>query len=157
MAHDAVGAHARDELGIAEALKARPVQAAFASAGSFAVGAAMPLIVSALAPVATLTISMSGTSLIFLALLGALAAARGRRKCHAERNTRHFLGRAGHGNNRKRRGLVRNCRISATSRYLLLTSSQEGLGKLLLRCSVNHPSLGADSSKATEGTADGVG
>jgi len=49
MAHDAIGAHARDELGISEALRARPVQAAFASAGSFAIGAVMPLIVSALA------------------------------------------------------------------------------------------------------------
>ena len=74
MAHDAIGAHARDELGISETLRARPVQAAFASAGSFAVGAAMPLIVSALAPEATLIVFVSGTSLIFLAFLGALAA-----------------------------------------------------------------------------------
>jgi VIT1/CCC1 family predicted Fe2+/Mn2+ transporter len=74
MAHDAIGAHARDELGISEALRARPAQAAFASAGSFAVGAVMPLIVSALAPEATLIIFVSGTSLIFLAFLGALAA-----------------------------------------------------------------------------------
>jgi VIT1/CCC1 family predicted Fe2+/Mn2+ transporter len=74
MAHDAIGAHGRDELGISEALRARPVQAAFASAGSFAVGAAMPLIVSALAPEATLIVFVFGTSLIFLALLGALAA-----------------------------------------------------------------------------------
>jgi VIT1/CCC1 family predicted Fe2+/Mn2+ transporter len=77
MAHDAIGAHARDELGISEALRARPVQAAFASAASFAVGAVMPLIVSALAPEATLIIFVSGTSLIFLALLGALAARAG--------------------------------------------------------------------------------
>ena len=77
MAHDAIGAHARDELGISEALRARPIQAAFASASSFAVGGVMPLIVSALAPAATLIISVSGTSLIFLALLGALAARAG--------------------------------------------------------------------------------
>ena len=77
MAHDAIGAHARDELGISEALRARPVQAAFASAGSFAVGALMPLIVSALAPEGTLIILVSGTSLVFLALLGALAARAG--------------------------------------------------------------------------------
>jgi vacuolar iron transporter family protein len=77
MAHDAIGTHARDELGISEALRARPVQAAFASAGSFAVGAVMPLIVSALAPAATLIIFVSGTSLIFLGLLGALAARAG--------------------------------------------------------------------------------
>jgi VIT1/CCC1 family predicted Fe2+/Mn2+ transporter len=77
MAHDAIGAHARDELGISEALRARPIQAAFASAGSFAVGAVMPLVVSAVAPEATLIIFVSGTSLIFLALLGALAARAG--------------------------------------------------------------------------------
>ena len=50
MAHDALGAHARDELGISETLRARPIQAALASAGSFAVGAAMPLLVTAIAP-----------------------------------------------------------------------------------------------------------
>jgi vacuolar iron transporter family protein len=74
MAHDAIGAHARDELGISEPLKARPIQAAFSSAGSFSVGAAMPLLVAALVPESSLTISVSGTSLLFLALLGALAA-----------------------------------------------------------------------------------
>jgi VIT1/CCC1 family predicted Fe2+/Mn2+ transporter len=77
MAHDALGAHARDELGISATLSARPIQAAFASAGSFAVGAAMPLVISALAPAASLIISVSGASLIFLALLGALAARAG--------------------------------------------------------------------------------
>jgi VIT1/CCC1 family predicted Fe2+/Mn2+ transporter len=74
MAHDALGAHARDELGIAEALIARPIQAALASAGSFAVGAAMPLLVTAIAPEASLIYLLSGTSLFFLALLGGLAA-----------------------------------------------------------------------------------
>jgi len=74
MAHDALGAHARDELGISETLRARPIQAALASAGSFAVGAAMPLVVTALAPEAALLIAVSGTSLLFLAVLGALAA-----------------------------------------------------------------------------------
>jgi vacuolar iron transporter family protein len=77
MAHDAIGAHARDELGISETLRARPVQAALASAGSFAVGAVMPLIVSALVPEATLVEFVAGTSLIFLAVLGALAAQAG--------------------------------------------------------------------------------
>jgi VIT1/CCC1 family predicted Fe2+/Mn2+ transporter len=74
MAHDALGAHARDELGISESLRARPIQAALASAASFAVGAAMPLLVTAMAPVASLIYIVSGTSLFFLALLGALAA-----------------------------------------------------------------------------------
>ena len=73
MAHDAIGAHARDELGMSETLRARPIQTAFTSAASFAVGAAMPLIVTALVPTASLIIFVAGTSLLFLALLGALA------------------------------------------------------------------------------------
>lgn len=77
MAHDALGAHARDELGISKTLRARPIQAALASAGSFAVGAAMPLLVTALAPEASLILLVSGTSLAFLALLGGLAARAG--------------------------------------------------------------------------------
>jgi VIT1/CCC1 family predicted Fe2+/Mn2+ transporter len=77
MAHDALGAHARDELGISEALSARPVQAAFASAGSFAVGAAMPLLVTVIAPGSALIPIVSGTSLVFLAFLGGLAARAG--------------------------------------------------------------------------------
>src|SRR5712671_6152213 len=62
MARDAIGAHARDELGISETLSARPIQAAFASASSFAVGAAMPLLVTALAPETSLIILVPGTS-----------------------------------------------------------------------------------------------
>jgi vacuolar iron transporter family protein len=77
MAHDAIGAHARDELGISETVRSRPIQAAFASAGSFAVGAAMPLFVTTLAPETSLIFLVSGTSLLFLALLGALAARAG--------------------------------------------------------------------------------
>jgi VIT1/CCC1 family predicted Fe2+/Mn2+ transporter len=77
MLHDALGAHARDELGISETFRARPIQAALASAASFAVGAAMPLAVTALAPAAGLIPFVSGTSLLFLALLGALAARAG--------------------------------------------------------------------------------
>ena len=74
MRHDAIGAHARDELGISETLNARPVQAALASAASFAVGAVLPLAVTALAPAQGLIPWVSGTSLAFLALLGAIAA-----------------------------------------------------------------------------------
>jgi VIT1/CCC1 family predicted Fe2+/Mn2+ transporter len=77
MAHDALGAHARDELGISKTLSARPIQAALASAGSFAVGAGMPLLVTALTPQAGLIPFVSGTSLVFLALLGGLAAHAG--------------------------------------------------------------------------------
>jgi VIT1/CCC1 family predicted Fe2+/Mn2+ transporter len=74
MAKDALGAHARDELGISEALSARPVQAALASAASFAVGAALPLLAAVVAPQQNVIVWVSVTSLFFLALLGAIAA-----------------------------------------------------------------------------------
>ncbi len=74
MAHDALGAHARDELGISETFRARPIQAALASAASFAVGAAMPLVVAVLSPEAGLIPLVSATSLVFLAALGGVAA-----------------------------------------------------------------------------------
>ena len=74
MAHDALGAHARDELGISETLSARSIQAAFTSAASFAVGAAMPLAAVAAVPVESLIPVVAGTSLVFLALLGSVAA-----------------------------------------------------------------------------------
>ena len=77
MAHDALGAHARDELGISDTLAARPVQAALASAGTFAVGAALPLLVVLLVPLSTLMWAVAGSSLVFLALLGSLAARAG--------------------------------------------------------------------------------
>lgn len=77
MKHDAIGAHARDELGISEALAARPVQAALASAGTFAVGAMLPLLVVLLFPASVLMWAVSGCSLLFLALLGSLAARAG--------------------------------------------------------------------------------
>jgi len=74
MAKDALGAHARDELGISEPMRARPVQAALASAGAFAAGAAVPLVVAALAPASRLGTFVAGLSLAFLAILGAVAA-----------------------------------------------------------------------------------
>jgi vacuolar iron transporter family protein len=77
MVHDAIGAHARDELGISEALRARPIQAALASAGSFAVGVVMPLLVTVVASPARVIPLVAGTSLVFLALLGGLAARAG--------------------------------------------------------------------------------
>jgi len=101
MAHDALGAHARDELGISEPMAPRPIQAAFASACSFSVGAALPLLVAILAPQlqgvlagvgrfaagagiapfltleGSFLVAVSGASLLFLALLGALAARAG--------------------------------------------------------------------------------
>jgi VIT1/CCC1 family predicted Fe2+/Mn2+ transporter len=74
MAHDALEAHARDELGITEALRARPLQAAVASAASFSIGAALPLLVVALAPASAAIAMVFATSLVFLALLGGAAA-----------------------------------------------------------------------------------
>lgn len=74
MAHDALGAHARDELGISEALSAKPLQAALASAASFAVGAVLPLGVVMLAPRPSLLSWTVVTTIFFLALLGVLAA-----------------------------------------------------------------------------------
>jgi len=74
MAHDALGAHARDELGISEMQRAQPVLAAFASAGSFAVGALLPLAIAVFVPASALALVVVGTSLAFLAILGALAA-----------------------------------------------------------------------------------
>lgn len=77
MAHDALGSHARDELGISETLSARPVQAALASAGTFAVGAALPLLVVLAVPASALVWTVSASSLVFLALLGSVAARAG--------------------------------------------------------------------------------
>ena len=74
MAHDALGAHARDELGISDTLSARPLQAALTSAASFAVGAAMPLVAVAFVPGSALIAVVAATSLVFLAILGGLAA-----------------------------------------------------------------------------------
>jgi VIT1/CCC1 family predicted Fe2+/Mn2+ transporter len=74
MAHDALGAHSRDELGISETLMARPIQAAITSAASFAVGAAMPLLAATVVSASTLIPVVSGISLAFLAILGGLAA-----------------------------------------------------------------------------------
>ena len=77
MEHDALGAHARDELGISDALSARPIQAALSSAATFAVGAGLPLLAVILAPASVLMWAVSGVSLVALALLGALAARAG--------------------------------------------------------------------------------
>lgn len=73
-AHDALGAHARDELGLSEITAARPLQAALASAGSFTVGATLPVLIVAFAPSASLTKLVIASTLLLLSLLGALAA-----------------------------------------------------------------------------------
>ena len=77
MAHDALGAHARDELGISATLTAKPLQAALASAASFVVGAVLPLAVTIIAPTHSVVPWISGTSLLFLASLGGIAAKAG--------------------------------------------------------------------------------
>jgi VIT1/CCC1 family predicted Fe2+/Mn2+ transporter len=77
MAHDAIGAHARDELGLTETHSARPIQAALASASTFAVGAALPLVLVVATPHAWLIPAVTGCSLVSLAALGALAARTG--------------------------------------------------------------------------------
>ncbi|HET8796575.1 MAG TPA: VIT family protein [Thermoanaerobaculia bacterium] len=77
MAHDALGAHARDELGLSEELAARPLQAALASAGTFAVGALLPILTVMLAPMRGSSLVVSGVSLVCLAALGGLAARAG--------------------------------------------------------------------------------
>jgi VIT1/CCC1 family predicted Fe2+/Mn2+ transporter len=77
MAHDALGAHARDELGIHETTRARPIQAAIASAASFAVGAAPPAVLAALLPAGALTPGVVGVTLGLLLLLGGVAARLG--------------------------------------------------------------------------------
>ncbi len=74
MAHDALGAHGRDELGISDISTARPVQAALASAVTFSVGAVLPLLIVLSVPISALMWAVSGSSLLFLALLGSLAA-----------------------------------------------------------------------------------
>lgn len=76
-AHDALAAHARDELGIVEEQRARPVVAAVTSAGTFAVGALAPLVVALATPIAALPVVVVVTSLVFLGGLGALAASAG--------------------------------------------------------------------------------
>ena len=84
MAHDALGAHARDELGISDLQRARPVQAAFASATTFAVGAALPLVVGMLAPVSVLAVSVIG---------GVAGVPRRARRARGRRRRRVALGR----------------------------------------------------------------
>lgn len=77
MAHDALGAHARDELGLSETQRARPIQAALASAASFAVGALLPVLLVAIAPMDTMIVFVAVSSLVFLGVLGAIAAKAG--------------------------------------------------------------------------------
>ena len=97
MAHDALGAHARDELQVSTALAARPVQAALTSAASFAVGAALPLAVAVVSPASSLLYAVAGSALVFFGI------ARGRGCTHRRRGDGggclacDLLGGTGHG------------------------------------------------------------
>ena len=116
MAHDALGAHARDELGISETLRARPIQAAWASAGSFAIGAVLPLLVTA---AGSGGIADTSCGRDFTAVPRASRRAgrsRGWRKSDDGRNPRHLLGCARHGDHRRRRMAVRNRCVSGGHR-----------------------------------------
>ena len=103
MAKDALGAHARDELGISEISTARPIQAALTSAVTFAVGAALPLLMVVVTPTRFLVAAVSVASLIFLALLGAIGARHRRCRCRQSDGTRNVLGCLGDGINGWRR------------------------------------------------------
>lgn len=107
MAKDALTAHARDELGISEITTARPVQAAFRSAATFSIGAAMPLLMVFVSPPRMLVPVVSIASLGFLALLGAVGAKAG--GANIMRAT--ILGRIGHGHDRRHRQTLRRSRV----------------------------------------------
>jgi VIT1/CCC1 family predicted Fe2+/Mn2+ transporter len=112
MAYDALGAHARDELGISKTVNARPVQAALASAASFATGAAMPLLVAATAPATAFNPPCRRHFVGIPRDSGRIGGAHWRSTCDGRRSARHVLGGAGDGGNRRRRGAVRNSRMN---------------------------------------------
>ena len=107
MAKDALTAHARDELGISEITTARPVQAALASAATFSVGAAMPLLMVVVSPAGALVPVVSAASLGFLALAGCDRGKNRRRECAARHGQRDVLGRLGDGAHRRDRETIR--------------------------------------------------
>ena len=115
MAHDALGAHARDELGISQALSARPIQAAFASAASFAVGAAMPLLVTLLAPRDKPDLPRLRYFTRFPRVPRWGGCARRRSACGIGCNARHVLGCASHGVDRWHRSSVWNGCVSESN------------------------------------------
>ena len=93
MAKDALAAHARDELGLTEAAKPRPIQAAFASAVAFSVGAALPTLAAFLAPSDAAVIVVPAAALVFLVALGALGARRAARRSFKAGGQGRLLGR----------------------------------------------------------------
>ena len=121
MKKDALAAHARDELGISDATRARPVQAAFASAGAFTAGAALPLLTVIVSPAAMLVPVVSAASLVFLALLGAIGAQASGANVSARDGPRDVLGRS-------RAGVDRRDRRADWDRGLSLRPQADGPG-----------------------------
>jgi hypothetical protein len=148
MAHDALGAHARDELGISAALRARPIQAALASAGSFAVGARDASRGRSHRPAGGADPPCRWNFPVVPGSSGRLGGARWRRSCNAGRNARHLLGRSGNGGDRGHRGAIRNRRnlnLRTAKRFHTLPAGRENLQQLpvcvqiLHRAPVNFP------------------
>jgi len=137
MARDAISAHARDELGISANLTARPVQAAFTSATTFAVGAAMPLFTAVVVPATGLVPFVAGVSLLFLAVLVGLGCTRRRRKHAKRRATRNVLGCTGNGRDSRRRSSFRRGRVSG---FELFSDPSDLLALLLSRRLQQDPS-----------------
>ena len=124
MAHDALGAHARDELGLSEMHAARPIQAALASAASFAVGATLPLLTTVLSPPAGTIPLVAACSLAFLALLGGLAARAGGASPVSGRGAGDLLGCPGDGADGGDRRPVRHHGVRRAGRRCLASSNR---------------------------------
>ena len=130
MAKDAFTAHARDELGISEITTARPVQAAFTSAATFSVGAAMPLLMVLMSPAGALVLVVSVASLGFLALLGAIGARAGGANVLRATDSSDILGGFGDGTHcRYREGFRNSCLTIETS--LMLCGMKVGIRVIL--------------------------
>ena len=116
MAHDALGAHARDELGISETLRARPIQAAWASAGSFAIGAVLPLLVTARGSGGRVDPSCFRDFTAVPRASRRAGCTRGRRKSDDGRDSCHLPGYACHGDHLRRRVAVPNSCVNTDNR-----------------------------------------
>jgi hypothetical protein len=143
MSKDALAAHARDELGISETVSARPVQAAFASAATFALGATMPLVIVLFAPTTTLVWTVSASSLFFLALLGSLAARAGGFADLEIGRPRDLLGSAGDGADSRCWGAIWGEALTSQTRLktLKVTSRRSAVSQNLRRHFFQLPEL----------------
>ncbi len=132
MAKDALAAHALDELGISHVTAAKPVQAALTSALTFAVGAAMPLLMVLVSPSQYLVPAVSIASLLFLALLGRHWSTCRRCKCLESNGTRYFLGRFGHGRDSWHRLAVWHCCLTVSQTRTAFLAGTEKCGQPLM-------------------------